>query len=510
MRKNNAIFLKNEFEANVFTAKVMRISCLFVVVAQLLNYLGVFIIEEPTMLLSSIIGIIILLIPTVLVDIMKIKKTYIKYIILTCAALVVGMFNVTLSYHVVLLFLFPLALACLYFSRRVTVIVLCEVVVITTISQIISFKFNFTADNNISTIVELICYGLVPRLLEVFALALIFININARTSKLLLDVIDSQNKSENMIKDMKDVTEKSSDMSKDLINSLDILSQVTNDISSSNEKIVRNTNLLRNGSSDTISHISRANENIEHINDGIVELSNENKSVYNLSNDVKKLTTINSRTMNIATKQMKIINDSTNKTKEIINKLGDKSKEIVGIVQLISEISSQTNLLALNAAIESARAGEAGKGFAVVAEEVRKLAEESQEAVSNIDNIIKEVMTNTEKAVESMENSADLVNEGLDSMMQAKKSSNEVLRANEEMSKRLEKIQNITESVISSSGEIVHIVEQVRDICSSNLNGIESVSEATNGEYQAIHKLVDLVSAIEKITNELKVIVEKN
>ena len=82
MRKNNAIFLKNEFEANVFTANVMRISCLFVVVAQLLNYLGVFIIEEPTMLLSSITGIIILLIPTVLVDIMKIKKTYIKYIIL--------------------------------------------------------------------------------------------------------------------------------------------------------------------------------------------------------------------------------------------------------------------------------------------------------------------------------------------------------------------------------------------------------------------------------------------
>ena len=84
------------------------------------------------------------------------------------------------------------------------------------------------------------------------------------------------------------------------------------------------------------------------------------------------------------------------------------------------------------------------------------------------------------------------------------------LKANEEMSKRLEKIQGITESVISSSGEIVHIVEQVRDICGSNLNGIESVSEATNGEYQAIHKLVDLVSAIEKITNELKIIVEKN
>lgn len=219
---------------------------------------------------------------------------------------------------------------------------------------------------------------------------------------------------------MKNVSEKSAHMSKELINSLDILSTVTNDISSINKNITKNTDLLRNGSSDTISHISRANENVENINNGIIELSDENKNVYNLSSDVKKLTTINTKTMNIATEQMEIISNSTNETKDIIYSLGERSKEIVGIVQLISEISSQTNLLALNAAIESARAGESGKGFAVVADEVRKLAEESQEAVSNIDNIIKDVMVSINKAVELMDNSAALVENGLNSIVQAK------------------------------------------------------------------------------------------
>lgn len=507
---NKTIFLKNEYDANLFTAKVMRISCLFLLIAQFLNYLNIFKIDKLTMIVTTIMGIIILLIPTLIVNILKIEKGYVKYILLTCSVLVVGMLNVTLSYHVILLFLFPLTLSCLYCSKKIIFIVLSQLIVVVIISQIVAFISNCTRDYNIDTMAQLITYGLVPRSMEVFAIAMILINLNVRTSKLFENVMESQNKSKMMIENMKSVSEKSASMSKELIDSLDILSQVTDDISSTNDMIVKNSNDLKSGSSDAIIHISKANDNIGYINKGIVELSNENKSVYELSNDVRELTTINSETMNKASDQMRIINGSTNETKEIINTLGDKSKEIIGIVNLISQISSQTNLLALNAAIESARAGEAGKGFAVVAEEVRKLAEESQKAVGNIDKIIQEVIMNTNKAVESMENNAELVDEGLLSMEQAKKSSDEVLLANEKMSMRLKKIQDITENVTLNSGEIVNIVEQVRNISSKSIDGIESVSKATNRADETVQKLVNLVSVIEKITNELKIIVEKN
>ena len=102
-------------------------------------------------------------------------------------------------------------------------------------------------------------------------------------------------------------------------------------------------------------------------------------------------------------KQMSSVAETVAKSAEIVRHLGENSKEIGSIVEVITNIAGQTNLLALNAAIEAARAGEQGRGFAVVADEVRKLAEESQKAAEKIGERIHSIQETTSQAVTAME-----------------------------------------------------------------------------------------------------------
>ena len=100
--------------------------------------------------------------------------------------------------------------------------------------------------------------------------------------------------------------------------------------------------------------------------------------------------------------------------------LTDRSGQIGGIVETISSIASQTNLLALNAAIEAARAGEQGRGFAVVAEEVRKLAEESQQAAERIAGLIGEIQAQTAGAARVVTASAEGTRESVETVQRTR------------------------------------------------------------------------------------------
>ncbi|MDI6877906.1 MAG: methyl-accepting chemotaxis protein [Desulfitobacteriaceae bacterium] len=120
-----------------------------------------------------------------------------------------------------------------------------------------------------------------------------------------------------------------------------------------------------------------------------------------------------------AVHQMEEIGDESARVQELIHILQQRSSEIGEFVEIITAISAQTNLLALNAAIEAARAGEEGRGFAVVAEEVRKLAEQSQEAAQKIVNVIQDNHASLEQVVVANAAEAEKINEGIDDVKKA-------------------------------------------------------------------------------------------
>jgi methyl-accepting chemotaxis protein len=162
-----------------------------------------------------------------------------------------------------------------------------------------------------------------------------------------------------------------------------------------------------------------------------------------------------------ATVAMGAVRESTVQASEAIRALAGKSDEIGGIVATITGISQQTNLLALNAAIEAARAGESGRGFAVVAEEVRKLAEESARAAAAIGDLIAEVQSETQRAVEVVEAGAQRSDEGAAVVEQARTAFERIAEAVNDMSTRIAEIAHATTEVASVAEESSASAEEV-------------------------------------------------
>ena len=151
---------------------------------------------------------------------------------------------------------------------------------------------------------------------------------------------------------------------------------------------------------------------------------------------------------------MKKISEQVSSSAKVVGELGKRSDEIGKIVGTISEIADQTNLLALNAAIEAARAGEHGKGFAVVADEVRRLAEQSGIAASNISQLIVTIQKDTVSAVESIENGNRSVKDGMSSVLETGDAFRSIEQQVEQLTGNVRKSMAHIEAVNASSHEI--------------------------------------------------------
>ncbi|HEU4656684.1 MAG TPA: methyl-accepting chemotaxis protein [Capillimicrobium sp.] len=162
-----------------------------------------------------------------------------------------------------------------------------------------------------------------------------------------------------------------------------------------------------------------------------------------------------------AANAMGAVREASAEVSDAIRSLAGKSSEISGIVETITGIAEQTNLLALNAAIEAARAGEQGRGFAVVADEVRKLAEESQQAAGSIAGLIAEIQTETDGAVAAVETGAQRSDQGAEVVEATRASFAEIAASVTDVSARIDEIARATEEIAAVAEQSSASSEQV-------------------------------------------------
>ena len=201
--------------------------------------------------------------------------------------------------------------------------------------------------------------------------------------------------------------------------------------------------------------------------------------------------------------QMNAIADTVVSSSEVVAKLGERSKEIGNIVEVISGISGQTNLLALNAAIEAARAGEHGHGFAVVAEEVRKLAEEAQNASKQIGDLIRAIQEETEEAVTAMETGRTEAEKGRENVAATGEGFSEILsmirRIQEnagsikatidDLGQRAEKIDTATGEIHEAASKVASESQTVSAATEEQAAGMEEIAASSRGLSDMAHEL---------------------
>lgn len=508
MSEKNTFLAQQEKQANKLAAQVMQITFLFFTFAYILNHIGIFKVDKGIMTIAYITGSMMLIIPSLLIMKFKLNSSFVKYIVVTGAVSFVTLLSITLTYHVVVIYVYPIAIASLYFSKKLNMVSAVMTVVGVSVGQIVAFLLQTLPDDNFTEMKGVIIYGIIPRALILIALAAIFTTLGSRTSAMLSNLMGAEEQ-ERILKQMQDMKNSAIKTSAVLCDMVSELSEITESSMQANELITQETDTLLGGATDNSFAVENTNQKMQSIMERIIHLSELNHETALLTGQIELKTRENQSRMEEATDNMEQIFQSTSECKQIISMLGEASQEIIGIVQTIASISSRTGILALNATIEAARAGEHGKGFAVVAEEIQKLSEQTKSATEHIGTIVRDVVCNTDKAVASMEQNTIYTQNGMESIRKANESALTITVSNGELVKQIHEIDEMAEVIRKNSGEVADAMEKVSYNTKQNCTAVEQISAATQENSAGMSSLSGFVEHIRENVEQLNMLVQE-
>lgn len=270
-------------------------------------------------------------------------------------------------------------------------------------------------------------------------------------------------------------------MAESMEQALSAVKRSTDQVQEASEDLVHTSEELSRGASSGSDAASGMAAAVEEMSSSISSVGESATEAKDVSNKARQLADDGLGAINSATQQMHKISQNVQGTADVIQQLGEQSREISEIALIIKGIAEQTNLLALNAAIEAARAGEQGRGFSVVADEVRKLAERTRKSTDDIHGMIEAIQNSSGVAVNNMDMAVESVKKGVELVDRAGQAMNQITADSSAVAHSVENIHAALLEQNQASESIGQQVEVVAQLSEGNLDMARRASNAVSG-----------------------------
>jgi methyl-accepting chemotaxis protein len=280
------------------------------------------------------------------------------------------------------------------------------------------------------------------------------------------------------------------------------LKSIVTDVKSASERVASGSEQLSASSEEiTRTMTDQANRSnqiataAEEMSQTVIDIAKNASNIAQSSSETAAIAKKGEEVVEKSVIESKTIVETVNASAHVMQSLGQKSKQIGEIIDVINDIADQTNLLALNAAIEAARAGEQGRGFAVVADEVRKLAERTAKATSEISSMIGSIQGEVASAVDAMNHTNEKVNVGLQYSVEAGEQLKAIVQSVTSLQNLVQQIATATEEMSTTSEAISGDIQAVAGGAKEILGGSDQIAQSS--------------SELARLAGDLKVIVQQ-
>lgn len=312
-----------------------------------------------------------------------------------------------------------------------------------------------------------------------------------------------------MITTFKDLLSSTQEASENVVASSEQLSASAGQNTQASEHVASAIQEVAAGSANQLEHIEKTADTMDMM---ISSFQKINEDTYIVSSEAKssaELSRKGEKEMNDVIGQMEVIRHNVTNLGKTIHSLSSSLTEINAMNQTITDIASQTNLLALNAAIEAARAGEHGEGFSVVAEEVRKLAEQSNESAKQITHLIENIQHETNETMESMDVTDAAVETGTTVVHEAGSTFEKIESTFNSIISQFAKISENINQLSSGAQNLQTSMNEIKEIVTNTSEQTQTVSAATEEQLASIEEVESSAENLAKISEELQELVNK-